>query len=210
MEIQKIAEVAKKQLLQKRSHDWKEKGNKFYHGQRVAHLALELRKRIIPSDDSHDEIITAAALLHDLSNGKENHCEDGAHRARKLLQGLADPSEIDKICNIIKVHDDRSCKVNYSIYIKLHQDADHLDHFGTFDVWTAFLYSVRHDMTLLDTAEFLKTCHYDGERDFRSELNFDLSKVIYDEKAAFVKGFGQRMSLECRGDIWDPDNIILK
>ena len=46
MNLERIHEIAEGELLGKRSHSWKEPGNKLHHGERVARIALELRRAI--------------------------------------------------------------------------------------------------------------------------------------------------------------------
>lgn len=93
-------------------------------------------------------------------------------------------------------------------YIKLHQDADHLDHFGTFDVWTEFLHAIHHNRTIIDVIEWFQTTRRKQDEHYRNELNFEISKKIYDEKSEFVKSFGDRLSVEGYGKIWNEKELM--
>lgn len=212
MDLLKMKEIAYRELGEKSSHSWKEKGNKYHHGLRVAKLALELRRRIFPADDGHDEILTAAAWFHDLCNGEEEHAKRGALKTRSLLHGLCTEDELEEICGIIAVHDDRHPEGSpYSRYVQLQQDADHLDHFGTYDIWTVVLYTVERGETILDAVEWLrKTRHeaHEAYAGYRPELNFSLSKRIYDEKCDFENLFAERFAKECDGEIVGLDRLL--
>jgi len=188
----------------KRSHPFKEKGNKYTHGQRVAALALTLRERIFPGDASRDEILTVAAWVHDIMNGIENHAEQGAARARALLSPHCSAGELDDICGIIAVPDDRrpGCDA-YSDIVKLHQDADLLDHYGTFEVWSFIQYAAPHDETINDVVDWLLHKRLAEDEPYRSELNYEISGRIFDEKMDFVKRFSERFAVECAGGIWN-------
>lgn len=204
-----IKELVFEHLGNKSSHPWKERGNKYYHGERVAKLVIKLRKFIIPEDDSHDDILTVAAWFHDIMNGIENHAKEGAKKTRELLDGYCSQYEIEEICEIISVHDDRySDRSLFSDYIKLHQDADHLDHFGTFDIWIRFFYAAHHDETINEVIDWFQNVRSKEVDKYREELNFEISKKIYDEKSEFVRNFGNRMSVECTGGIWDETEIL--
>jgi HD superfamily phosphodiesterase len=210
MDLAVIQKLAFECMGNKSSHSWKEKGNKYYHGERVGKLIITLRKYILPEDESHDEILTVAAWFHDIMNGVENHAEEGAKKTREILAGYCSEYEINDICNIIGVHDDRySARSLFSDYVKLHQDADHLDHFGTYDIWMEFLYAVHHDQTILDVIEWLRT-QTDRDNKFRNELNFEISRLIYDEKSEFVRNFAERLSVEGIGGIWNENEILEK
>ncbi len=71
MDLEKIRKTAYERLKTKASNEWDEIGSKYYHGQRVGRLALSLRKFTLPDDDSFDEILTAAAWLHDIQHGRK-------------------------------------------------------------------------------------------------------------------------------------------
>ncbi|HBL84385.1 MAG: hypothetical protein A2Y17_04840 [Clostridiales bacterium GWF2_38_85] len=209
MELDKIKLIAAEQMKDKRSHSWKERGNKYYHGERVAKLVITLRKLIFPDDCSHDDILTAAAWFHDIANGGNNHGTAGAELARTLFGGCCSQAEIDEICGIIAVHDDRQCDhTDLSDWVKIHQDADHLDHFGTFDIWMNFLYAVPHDETINDVSNYLVIERPLDFSRYRDELNFEVSRAIYDDKVEFLKNFTARFAMESDGEIWDMDEII--
>lgn len=209
MNLTEIKSIAINNLKDRRSHEWKERGNKYYHGERVAKLILTLRELIFPDDPSHDEILTVAAWFHDIMNGNDDHARIGAEETRSLLTGYCTIAELDEICAIIAVHDDRySDRSLFSDWVKLHQDADHLDHFGTYDIWMIFLYSLPHDRTILDELKYMLN---ERPLDFpkhRSELNFELSRIIYDEKIEFLKQFTERFAVESSGGVWDIDRIL--
>jgi HD superfamily phosphodiesterase len=209
MNLEKIKEIAVTQMKDKRSHSWKECGNKYYHGERTANLVLTLRKLIFPNDSSHDDILTAAAWFHDITNGGDNHGTAGAELTRTLLGECCSKAELDEICGIIAVHDDRHCDRNsISEWVKLHQDADHLDHFGTFDIWMNFLYAVPHEQTINDVSNYLVNERPAENQKYRDELNFEVSRAIYNDKTDFLDNFTARFAVESSGGVWNLDNIV--
>jgi HD superfamily phosphodiesterase len=208
MDLKAIKKLAFEMMGNKNSHHWKEKGNKYYHGERVATLVLTLRRLIFPEDDSHDDILTVAAWFHDVMNGSDNHAVKGAKKAREVLHKYCTPQELDTICDIIAVHDDRyTGRDTYSNYIKLQQDADHLDHFGTYDVWMSFLYSMPHGQTIQEVIDWMADVRPTEDEKYRNELNFELSKRIYDEKSEFLHSFSERFRVEGMGGIWNLDQL---
>lgn len=209
MNLERIKQIAFKLMGNKRSHEWKEIGNKYQHGERVANLVLVLRKYILPDDDSHGDILTVAAWFHDVMNGYDNHAEEGSHKAREALTGNCSEQELDEICKIIRIHDDRSSdRSKLTDYIKLHQDADQLDHFGTFDIWMEFSYAMHFDKTMIDVIDWLQNNLRNEGKRYRNELNYDISKKIFDEKVEFVQYFCDRLSVEGTGGIWNEMEII--
>lgn len=211
MDLITIKKLAYEHLGNKNSHHWKEKGNKYYHGERVATLVLELRKLILPEDDSHDEILTVTSWFHDIMNGNEDHATQGAKKAREVLQGYCTEAELDTICEIIAIHDDRTTgRDTYSDYIKLHQDADLLDHFGIFDIWMSFSYFVSHGKNMKDVMHWLSEVRPFEDAKYLSELNYEISRRIYKEKSDFVRSFSERFQVEGSGGIWNLENILLE
>ena len=210
MNLEKIRKIAFEQMGEKSSHPGKEKGNKYFHGQRVAKIALTLRKVVLPDGDGHDETLTVAAWFHDILNGASSeHCSEGAEYTKNLLCDLIEPKKLDEIYEIIRVHDERDCdKTAFSDVMKIHQDADLLDHMGTMFVWEQFLYSGSHVLTPQDTAEW---CNSRVNGDFGryvGELNFDISREILADKRAFYEEFLHRFSAESVGEIYNFDEIV--
>jgi len=203
-----LKKIAYDWMGNKRSNEVCERGNKFYHGERVASLVLKLRAKILPNDTSRDEILTVAAWYHDITHGSADHAREGAVRTRELIAPYCCDTETDEICNIIAVHDDRNPECDaYSVYVRLHQDADNLDHFGTFDVWMTFLFSVFRDETINDARDWLLNRRPLENERWRSELNYKISREIFDEKMRFLKHFAERFDVECAGGIWDEDSF---
>lgn len=204
MDLSAIYDKAFRLFGTKSSHPWKEKGNKFHHGQRTANLALTIRKLVLPEDGSHDGIIKVAAWFHDIENGTENHEKAGAERTGEILRGCCSADEIEGICEIIEYHDDRcSDGGNRSVYLKIHQDADHLDHFGTFEIWAIFRDAASHGVSMDETVDFLTNTRLNEYEKYRNELNFAVSKKIYDEKHGFLKDFTNRFAVENKGELWN-------
>lgn len=209
MDLEAIKKLAFDLMGNRNSHSWKEKGNKYYHGERVAVLALKLRKVILPEDESHDEILTVAAWFHDVANGKEEHARLGAEKVREVLASYCSEEELDAICDIISVHDDRyNGRETYSDYIKLQQDADLLDHIGTYDLWSHITYSITHDLPITESINWLHEARPTQDEQFRRELNYEVSRRIYDEKSDFVKYCGNRFKVEGYGGIWKEEEIL--
>lgn len=194
MQLEKIQSILKDDLGQRRSHVWKDMGNKYYHGQRTAKLAVALRKRLFPELDGEDELLTVAAWYHDILNGEEHHCSRGAVRTRELLDGLASQEEIDRIAGIIAVHDDRDRP--YDPIIQIHQDADLLDHFGAYDIMLTASYGILKG----ETAEQLRDRYVRGREDEIAEhrplLRYELSRQIFDERQEFQRRFAEQLTRE--------------
>jgi hypothetical protein len=209
MDLTKIKQIAFEQMSERSSHSWKERGNKYTHGERVARLALTLRQLLFPADSSHDSILTVAAWFHDIDNGVDDHCKKGAATTRALLEGLCEPAELNEITSIIAIHDERHGNRDaYSCWVKLHQDADLLDHFGTYEIWMNFLYAVPHDITLTEVVEYIQTGRLADDARYKSELNYELSRAIYSEKSEFVGKFAERFAVETDGKFFDLEKII--
>jgi len=210
MDIITIRALARSRMLDARSHSYKEVGNKYHHGVRTARLALTLRHHILPYDAGYDAIIEAAALFHDIMNGvgEGDHAVLGAKEAREALTPYCSERELGEISAIITAHDDRRADAAYSDYIKIHQDADHLDHFGTFAVWSSFICAVPLGMSMRDVIDALKHETRDRYYEYRNELNYEISRNIYDEKTEFLINFTERFETESGGGIWDEKDLL--
>ena len=175
-----------------------EKSGKYYHGERVAKIALTLKKHILPNNDSHDDIITVAGWFHDVMNGAEEHALAGAEKTKILLSDHCSEWEMNEIYDIIYRHDDRySDRASFSDYAKIQQDADHLDHFGTYQIWGNILWGAHNDNTVAEANEEIqKWAEKSVTERVENELNFDISKKIYRERIEFYCLFAERFSVE--------------
>jgi len=202
MNLEKINQLIFDEIGEKSSHPYKDKGNKYYHGQRVSELAKTLRKKIIPNDDSYDQILTVAAWFHDIKNGNEDHAILGSEQTRIILENHCTSEELDKICDIITVHDQRSTENNYSIYTKLHQDADLIDHFGTLEIWIDIQYYTKDYFTIPEAVKHMNELLKE-HKNYRNLLNFEISKEIFDDRNKFFKEFVNRFEQEGNGKIFE-------
>jgi uncharacterized protein len=201
MNIEKINEIAFKTMSRRKSHLQREKGFIYYHGQRVAKMSINLRKDLFPNDLLMDEIIYIGALFHDVTKGIEPHNKTGAHLVKSLLEHECSREDLDKISNIIEHHNARN-NDDLPFYIKIVQDADILDHFGSLEIWLKFMYSAHKEENVFDAIRLWDSEEHKSYLDSsRKALNYDLSKRIFDRKIEFETQFQDRFKLECNGDI---------
>ena len=189
-----------------RSDPWMEPHNKLAHGLRTAVIAETLRQNICPDDPSVDPtILMVASWFHDIRNSRsDDHEKEGAEVIPSLIGKYGSEEEIRSVCEIVRYHDHRTLEdeKKYSTTIKLVQDADRLDHLGTFDIRANF-FGICYCREPIE--EFTKSYengafdHWAKEE--RKELNFAFSKEVYDEKIEFQRQFGLRMIREMRGEL---------
>lgn len=202
MNLVNIRALAFEHLGNRKAHKDREKGFIYYHGQRVANIALELRKMVLPDDAAKDEIVTVAAYFHDVAKGIEPHSYYGSTLVKEILQDECTPEELEQIAELIRYHQFRDKTQPYHDYIKILQDADILDHVGVIEVWMNFQYYAHIDGTIADAVTFYQQEYDSLAEKIRNQLNFTQSIKIYDEKNRFVKDFAQRMAVEAAGDIF--------
>ncbi len=135
MDIDRIANLAFEIMKDRKAQPDREVGYIFYHGKRVGKLAVKLRERLLPNDASYDEYLFAAGLFHDVGKGFNPHAEYGAYLVRNILKEYCSEEEISKIADLIYYHQGPRKEESLSEYIKILQDADILDRFGTMQVW---------------------------------------------------------------------------
>lgn len=194
LELDKIRLIAEKEMKNRRSHDFKDMGNKYYHGLRTAKLALDLRRRLFPGLDTEDELLTVSAWFHDVRNGEDDHCVLGAQTTARLLKGTVPEPELERICEIISVHDRRYDSYDPIIY--LHQDADLLDHFGAYDI----MMNASYGITMGESSEELRDRFFretqNGIDNHRHRLHYDFSKELFDKRVEFQFRFAEEFKRE--------------
>lgn len=199
MNLDVIKKVMYDSFEEFRNHPNEHKKDKYNHCERVAVLAINLRKLIFPDFSERDDILTVAAWFHDIRHGDENHGTAGANKTREILSPYCSAQELDDICYIIDNHPRRDPQ-NSELppCLRLHQDADLLDHFGVFDAKVA----IHRNVTVDGLRDFLLNERPKYIEMWRSQLNFDISKKIYDDKIEFMKEFTNRFVVESKGEIY--------
>ena len=200
MDLVKINQIAFDEMSEK-VHWSGEKGYKYYHGKRVAKLALELKKYILPDDSGeHDDIMTISGWFHDCMYDEKEHHIAGAERAKILLANYCSEYELREIYDIIYRHGGRSDSGD-SVYAQILQDADHIDHLGASMIWTEFLYALHNGKDIFETIAKMKEVQkiFGGTE---AGLNFDISKKIRRERIEFSRLFIERFNVEGTGRIW--------
>ena len=190
------------------SHDWD-------HTARVLRLCRHIGRR----EKADLEILTLAALLHDIgraeedrSNGKIGHSEAGARLARPILAGLGlAPGRIGRIVHCIEAHSFRKGVPPDTLEARVLFDADKLDSIGAVGIGRAFLFSgevgarLHNKGTDLsrteaysreDTAyrEFMVKLRHVKDRMFTAE-----GKRMAEERHAFMVAYFERLDAEANG-----------
>lgn len=202
MDIEKITSLAFETMKDRKAQSDREVGYIFYHGKRVGKLAVKLREKLLPNDASYDEYLFAAGLFHDIGKGFDPHAEYGAYLVRNILKEYCSKEEINKIADLIYYHQGPRKEESLSEHIKILQDADILDRFGTMQIWLNIYDCAGKNLSVEYLQEFYK--HEIGVRAgfMRSLLNFDLSLQIFDEKMEYLLNFIDRFNIESEGNIY--------
>ena len=209
MDFDKLNTVARKLMKNRKAHREREAGSIFEHGQRVAKLVITLREAVVPGDDSMDEILRLAGIFHDIGKGIEPHAAFGAPIMKQAVQGIVTDEEAEQAARLIAAHcDRRPDEPLHDVWEKLIQDADLLDHIGTYNVWMDIQYCAYKEMGVEEEAEFLRG-KVENYADFhRTQLNFDISKRIYDDRIGFYLEFTRRFLVEAQGEIYRAEEVL--
>lgn len=185
------------QLMRKRkAHLLRERGFIYRHGRRVAAGVIALRKRIM-EDNSHDEVLRAAAMFHDVAKGIEPHEKTGAVLAQSLLVPYMTEAELAEVVYLIGAH--KSADTD-DLWARLLMDADFLDHFGSIEIGLSFQYGAYQEEGMPTTLDWYQTGFDVHAAHVRSLLHFDVSRAIFDEKVEFSRAFARRLAVEMAGD----------
>ncbi|HAR63485.1 MAG TPA: phosphohydrolase [Candidatus Margulisbacteria bacterium] len=185
------------------------------HTHRVYNLCL----RIGHIEHANKEVITLAALLHDIgrqkqdsSQGKVCHARYGSVLAEKVLMKYDFPDDfIKKITHCIETHRFRNNKPPVSLEAKVLFDADKLDAIGAVGIGRAFLFAGEIGAKLHNqNGEITQTQEYSIEdtayREYMVKLRYIKDKMLTDEGKRLAQGrhqfmveFFDRLDQECNG-----------
>ncbi len=190
------------------SHDWD-------HTERV----LKLCQRIGKKEKANLEVLTLAALLHDIgrheediSNGNICHGEKGAALAEAMLKKHGVKKEMaERIIHCIKTHRFRQKRPPQSLEAKVLFDADKLDSIGAVGIGRAFLFAGEVGARLHNPAlDLEKTRPYTKEDTAYREFLVKLCKIegrlftregrrIARQRHRFMTEFFDRLNKETQG-----------
>jgi uncharacterized protein len=170
--------------------------------------------------DADLEVLSGAALLHDIGRQFETekqggvcHAEKGAELAGDILQKLGFPEPfIENVSHCIETHRYRGDKAPSTLEAKILFDADKLDSIGAVGIGRAFLFAGQTGARLHNEGDvdILACKPYSTEDTAYREFKFKMSKVkdrmltpegrrLADERHDFMELFFQRLEREIKG-----------
>lgn len=195
------------------------------HTERVHKTVLHIGRMM----DASLDILSAAALLHDIGRQYETekqggicHAEKGAELAKEILQKLEfSEAFIVEVIHCIETHRYRGDKVPETLEAKILFDADKLDSIGAVGIGRAFLFAGQTGARLHNDSEvdILACKPYSKEDTAYREFKFKMSKVkdkmltqegkrLAEERHDFMELFFQRLEREIKGsDRADADML---
>lgn len=211
MDFERLDAVAQKLMKKRKAHRQRESGSIYDHGQRVAKLVITLRRAVVPDDDSMDDILRLAGMFHDIGKGIEPHAEFGAPIMLQAVKGIVSDGEAQEAARLIRSHCDRRPEEPvHDVWERLIQDADLLDHIGTYNIWMDIQYYAHTDEGVLAEAQFLQENAENYARHHRAQLNFDITKRIYDDRIGFYLEYAKRFQTEARGEVYRAERLLVR
>jgi uncharacterized protein len=169
--------------------------------------------------DADQEVLSAAALLHDIGRryemaeqGKICHAEKGAELARQILSELKfPPDRIEAIVHCIETHRYRCDKIPESLEARILFDSDKLDSIGAIGIGRAFLFAGQVGAKLHNgEVDILSSRSYSTEDTAYREFKVKMSKIkdrlltpegqrLARERHAFMEAYFERLEREING-----------
>ncbi|QNO15110.1 HD domain-containing protein [Alkalicella caledoniensis] len=204
MDIQQIEDIAF-DLMKERKVLGREKGFIFYHGRRVGKIAQKIYDKIVQEPVQLEKnLLYVGGIFHDIGKGIEPHNETGAVLVKEILKKTCDEGELQTISDIIREHNLRGSKYEgISLFGKIIQDADIIDHMGSMDIWIAFMYHAQYEESAHNSIEFFSGGKWEEICGvLRSLLNFPVSIEAFDKRMKFTKKFIEQMQREVDGELF--------
>ncbi len=190
----------------------------FDHVLRVHALAL----RIAAAEGADAEVVSAAALLHDVARTEADrlglcHAEMGAQKAREILRNHP-PGKVEAVAAAIASHRFRNASEPPTLEAKVLYDADKLDAIGAIGVarayaiagkWNQRLWSPWAEADGLDAgARDLHNADHTPVREFQVKLSrlkdslyTDTARAIAEGRHRYMADFFARLEKEVAGEL---------
>lgn len=179
-----------------------EPGYRFFHGMRVASIAVELNEKLNLHED--ERVLKIGGLLHDVAKSVDpednaNHGPAGAEIVAREFARFVDADALARVCDIVRNHYRRpkskwfagAEKPTFSNDVLLIQDADILDHFGTEGIRVKLYWAKHRGLSPKETAEFWFTSDFATQTrtEARASLNFAESVAMFDARIDIMNAF---------------------
>ncbi len=190
--------LARKLMARRKAHPMRETGFIYKHGKRVARSVILLRERLFPEDALHDDALRIAAMFHDIGKGIEPHNVSGEALVRAMLAGLVPETLLQDVARLIAAHTRHDGP--HTPDEMLLMDADVLDHFGAVEIALSAQYGAYDEKGVETMLEWYQEQYPPYCARTRERLHFDLTKAIFDEKAAYAQAYAERLAREAAGE----------
>ncbi len=191
MDIVKIEHTIVKSLRNSDSQQFREKGYVFFHGKRVAELAMKIYAEVKTGVEKIElDRIYIAGLMHDIGKGKKHHALVGAKMVPKVIGAELSAEDMEVIQRLVREHNLRERPNICELDSKALQDADVLDHFGAQGLWISIYYTAKNGGDQIDLLKYYRSKeHQDYVNEKYYGLNFDISKKMFEERYSYQKDF---------------------
>lgn len=190
----------------------------YYHAERVANLAEEIRKH----EGGKQLIIVTSCYMHDWCSykGRAYHIsEEAMEEIRTDLEALRFPKdETNLVIDIIRHHEDydfRNIGMSLSKECQIVQDADRLDALGAIGIGRCFYTTatLNHPFGTPDDMQRIQEDYHIGQitsavqhfytklLNLKDAMNTDCAKKLAQERHDFMVEFLRRLKLEWIGNL---------
>lgn len=173
------------------------------HGIDHTFRVVALCEQIGKAEGANQDILIAAALLHDIARPREktegiSHEEEGARIAGEFLPGCGmNPGYIPDIVHAIRAHRYRSSLIPQTLEAKILSDADKLDAIGAVGIARTFLTAGEREGDISEGIEHI----HEKLLNLAGLMYTDTARDIARERHEFLVNFINRLSAEMKTGI---------
>ena len=163
------------------------------HSMRVYKNALRITENEIACDM---QVVSLAALLHDVDDHKLFSTENQANARRFLEENQVPRQTIDRICDVIAAvsFSQNKGKVPDTPEGKIVQDADRLDAIGAIGIARTFAFGGEHGRPMAESIQHF----HDKLLLLRDMMHTEKAKQLTAERHAFLEAFLKELDEELR------------